>query len=536
LQDVVPDGICSCDVMLNKRSGNLYRYVHELHQVNSSEHIHIGDNLYSDVLAPSRIGVKAIHYYPDHEKQRRKNWQKLYSSRSELFRHIQRTAHDSVKAASGQARSSEETSFRLGIEAAPLFVGLALLVAERCLVDKVDQLFFFTREGEFFLKLYKAVVPTGYCAHHELPEPRLLEVSRLATFCASLQSVTVKEMMRLWTLYNTQSVFALAKSLGIDPEILRAKCLEHSIEIEEPIVHPWQDARVEHLFSDTTFQALIEKRVRSENHLVSTYLKQHGINDEGANIGVVDIGWRGTIQDNLAYILPGNKYFGYYLGLQRFLNPQPANCIKRSFGPDANLDMDFNHLLDAVSPIEMLCNSPFGSVAGYRLDADGLIYAERLIEPAENRVFDETVRHFQDGVLLAARHWQPYVESHAICSAELRQLGCKIWHRLILKPKRIISEAYASLSHNEMFGVGCFVEKRLVPAPEQLIKSLYCPASRRDVILYLRQTQWTSGLRHRRDLTLVHRGLLIAALMGGRAYKRLRLWMHYYAMRRHNEG
>lgn len=418
-------------------------------------------------------------------------------------------------------------AFRRGVGAAPLFVGYALFIAERSLVDEVDRLYFFTREGEFFQRVFQAVLPSARLANQSLPGSSLLEVSRLATFSPSLRSASIEEMMRLWSLYDSQSIFALTRSLGLDPSVLDPVCARQTIPLDEPIVQPWLDARVKRLFQDPEFIRILSDKIASDRQAALAYFREQGLTEGRGPIGVVDIGWRGTIQDNLAIMLPGRRFFGYYLGLQRFLNPQPPNGVKRAYGPNANRDLLFSHLLDAVSPMEMLCNSPLGSVMGYGFE-DERPRASRLTEPSENGRHAEVVGHFQDGVLFACRHWAPYVESHSIRSGELREMACHLWSDLIARPDRQIAEAYAALNHNDVFGVGAFVDKRVVPSPRSMLRGLFSASDRRAVILYIKQTQWTPGLWHRSDLSHLHRGMLISALLAGRVYKRARMWMHYH--------
>ncbi|MBL8223646.1 MAG: hypothetical protein JNL62_30720, partial [Bryobacterales bacterium] len=102
---------------------------------------------------------------------------------------------------------------------------------------------------------------------------------------------------------------------------------------------------------------------------------------------------------------------GHYLGLARVLNEQPVNCRKHAFGPNLNQHPEASHLLDAVAPLEMLSNSPNGSVEGYRLLPSGKIEAQRLIDEEENTVFHSYVSHFQQGVLFAAQAWASVAET-----------------------------------------------------------------------------------------------------------------------------
>jgi hypothetical protein len=446
---------------------------------------------------------------------------------SSLQRHIEHSALAAAVPILNDLRTKPGLIFRLGIKSAPLFVGQALFIAEQSIIDDVEAIYFFTREGEFFERVFASVVPNGRLANHVLPHARLLEVSRLATFSASLRAVSLDEMRRLWSLYDSQSLFALARSLQLEPEALEPICERHGLPLAETIVHPWLDTRVKALFADPGFVRLVSDKIAEDRQAALAYFAQRELVDGRGPFGLVDIGWRGTIQDNLAWMLPNTRFFGYYLGLQRFLNPQPPNGVKRAYGPDANLNLFFSHLLDAVSPMEMLCNSPHGSVMGYRLE-DGEARALRLSEPTENAIHAEVVRHFQDGVLFACRHWAPHVEAHSIRSQDLREQACQLWSDLIERPDRQISEAYAALKHNDVFGVGDFVDKRVVPSPWRMIRGLVSSEDRRAVILYIKQTQWSSGLWQRHDLSRSHRLMLIAALTLGRAYKHLRMWMHYH--------
>lgn len=477
---------------------------------------------------PARLGIEASASCPEAEQSRPGPASQLRRERHRLFRQIDQEALEAAASLGEGMDAARRALFGLGVRSAPLFFGFALFIAEQSRVDRVSRLCFFTREGELFHQVFERVFPEGRFAGLELPPAEILEVSRLATFSASLGSLSLKEMMRLWTLYSSQSIFALGKSLGIEPEQLGLSCARHGIALAEDIIRPWEDDRVARLFADADFKRIVIDKIERDRQAAALYFERRGVATAGDTVGIVDIGWRGTIQDNIALMLPQTRFVGYYMGLQRFLNVQPPNCLKKAFGPNANRDLLFSHLLDAVSPMEMLCNSPHGSVMGYRTDGNGDAVAIRLTEASETAIYTDTVRHFQDGVLFALPFWSARMEPAGLRSAELREMACGIWTSLITKPDRQISEAYAALNHNDVFGVGCFVDKKVVPSPIKLLRSLVFSRDRRDVILYIKQTQWTSGLWHRRDLAVLHKAVLVAALSTGRAYKRTRMWMQHH--------
>jgi len=521
LDDLVADGISSCDVGLNKRSGNLFHHVQTRLGVAPSEHVHIGDNPHADVNMPSRLGIKAVHFQPEEEHQKRMARADFLNDRKTLFRHLDEEIRTRTHEELGRLQGKASSAFLLGLRAAPLLVGFMSHIAEHALFDRIKRLFFFTREGEFFIQVWRRLFPENQLAGQVLPSAQLLEVSRIATFCASLREVSTKELMRLWNLYSTQSIYALLKTLGLPPDGFAEVCQAHGLSLKEDVVYPWQDVRVRNLFQDPAFRGSIKEKINQDRENLVAYLHEHGWGADIARLGIVDIGWRGTIQDNLALLSPHTQVHGYYLGLQRYLNEQPANVDKSAFGPDANMANDYVELLDAVSIIEMLCNSLHGSVTAYERDSNGLMRAVRLVDEEENKVHREFVGHFQRGVLAACEVWADYVDSHVITSAELRGPGCVIWRELVKNAHCDLAQTYASLSHNEVFGVGGFVDKSVVPSPTQLIQGLFSARIRRDVILYVRQTQWIAGITARDDLGPIHKLMLVGVLYLAKIYKRI---------------
>jgi predicted HAD superfamily hydrolase len=71
LDNLINDGHSSCDVKLNKRSGNLYKFIFEKYDLNPDQQIHIGDNYYSDVEVPTSLGIQSYHFEPDIEHKKR---------------------------------------------------------------------------------------------------------------------------------------------------------------------------------------------------------------------------------------------------------------------------------------------------------------------------------------------------------------------------------------------------------------------------------------------------------------------------------
>lgn len=492
LDAIVADGLVSCDLMLNKRSGRLFRHVHALYGVSPADHVHIGDNPYADVERPRSIGINAVSYLPEQPHLDRGTREATFASRNALFAQLHASTLQAGEKASETLASHEAAAFQVGLQAAPLFIGFALFIAERAVMDAPDRLFFFTREGEFFHRLYTTLFPEGAHAGHRLPPASVLCVSRQATFAASLEAVTISELGRVWSLNSQQKLSTLFAILDIDIDMLAPLLDELGLSADELIVNPGQDPRILALFSNPQFLTEARASAASRREHLTAYLGQNGV-EPGRKLGFIDIGWRGTIQDNIARVLKDNDTVGYYLALRSFLNEQPPNTSKFAFGPDERIEsnMDF---FETFEPLELLCNSSEGSVSGYRQEGDSIVPI-REINQRENAVIDQFTRHFQEGVIAAAKIQQPLLQCHSVHSAELRDTALKVWKKLATRPPKQLLEAYYAAPQHDLFGFGGFFDRGQAPSLGMLAQALFRRKQRELVVQYVKRTQWTAALR-----------------------------------------
>ena len=499
LGHLVDRGYSSCDHYLNKRSGRIFSLVLERENVDAESTFHVGDNLHSDVRMPESYGITAVAYRPKVESDFRALREEEFDSRPASIAKLvsnQRASFSPSYSLSGISRQLYE----YGEYCAPLVVGFVLFVMERSIRQGHEKIYFFTREGEFFKKVYdrlRALQPLGQLA----PPSEILEVSRLATFGPSLRGFTPGELMRIWTLYSTQSVAALLKSMNVDVQGALVYVARHGIDVHESIHFPWLDEAVLALFNDASFLDFLSIEVGEKKIALLQYLQGKGLSGSTKLACVVDIGWRGTIQDNLCYLMPNCHFDGYYIGLNSFLNDQPSNSTKTAFGPDINNDKSehWADLFAAVAPLEMLCNSASGSVTGYSVAA-GNARAERIMDGAENYVVDCYVTHFQAGVVASIDRLGELIRIHAISSDELRPMGVQIWASIIRKPSSAVTHAYFQLNHNEQFGVGGFADKSGPISLWRWCKAPLFPSEVRNLIRELEGTGWPEGYLYQRNI------------------------------------
>jgi hypothetical protein len=384
------------------------------------------------------------------------------------------------------AERQQQALFRQGVRYAPLFHGFIRFVIERAIAADRERIYYLTREGEFFQQIHDRIAAaTGA----RLPLSALLEVSRRSTFAASLESVTTTTLMRLWTLYSTQSVRALLVSLNLDPVPFAEDVRRHELALDEAVVHPWDDRRIRGFLADRRVADRLAHACAEQRLDLLGYLRERGITEGITRMAIVDIGWRGTIQDNLAHVLPSVAIDGSYLGLLRYLNAQPPNVTKAAFGPDENA-FDRATLLKFVTPYEMLTNSASGSVTGYVWSASG-VRAVRVNQPGEDVIHRHYTHAFQQGVLDAI----PALEKHSgRDGAQRKARALRLWHDLAFNPPRSLASAYLALQHDETFGLGTAVTRPNERRVGLIARALVSRPSRLALEQWLDATTWPAGV------------------------------------------
>lgn len=461
-------GYVSCYHKVNKRSGRLYDIVKA--KEHPEQWIHIGDNPYSDVYVPKHRGIQAKHYMQPTIKRK---------SIEDALKELPIERHDE----------------QLGVHHAIFFYAFVTDILEKCIQGDIKYVYYFTREGEFFKRIHEAIEsnnPYGV----NLPKAELLEVSRKSTFTPSLREVTLSELMRLWNQYSIQPISALFQSLGADITDFIPFLEQHQIQIDEEIICPWNDNRIQALFADELFIEKLEEIIKDKRCSAISYFVEKGI-DKQESFAIVDIGWRGTIQDNLCYLFPEKHIVGFYVALLPFLNEQPFNARKHGY---LNASALFRELIKCITPLEMICNSPNGSVLLYEQIETGTV-AKRKIEKGENNVYYSFTQHFQSGILKAIPIISKYCNAHGMVTSDLYGIAVKHLYDFFNKPDKVASNAFFQLQHNEEFGLGKFIDKRTTFRPILFVVAIFSRRKRQELADFLRKTNWVQAYLARYHLS-----------------------------------
>lgn len=427
----------SADYLLNKRTGNLYKKAEEEIGIKPEEHIHVGDNQYSDIDMANSLGIETI---------------KTTKTEFDFTPEKGRNFNFDLSCVKKEGKTKEERLFNTGVDLAPLLYFFGYSIVEYAIKNRIPTVYYATREGETFIKIHELIKennPFGV----ELPECDIIEVSRMGTFSASLKEFSIPELLRLWSQYRVQSMKALFKTMAIDIEPYKQYLGKYDLNPEENIVDPWFDLRVQNLCADKEFIDKIQIELdRKKSELLEYFETKKNIRNDDKPMFMVDIGWRGTIQDNLAYIFTNKRIGGYYLTLYDFYNLQPRNTYKISYLDDKNIRD--NEVASMITLLEWIYNPGTGSVVEYKQGE-----ALRRAKTEETDIVKQYIKPLQDGMFEAAKVINEYMKYHPYEAQETKGYVYELIRKIKTKPSKELIEAYYSMIFNDTFGTAEYVEK-----------------------------------------------------------------------------
>ena len=443
----------SADIMKTKRDeGHLFEYFSEKENIKYENMIHVGDNQHSDIDMAKRYGIETIKI-PNPKK---------YNFDINNLGNIDLKLHNIKKDASTEnlakltrenLKEYKKSLYNQGIE----FSAIAYYYIYDIIIDAVlkgyDKIYYQTREGETFIKFHE-IIEKNNPFPFKVPKAELIEVSRVATFAASLDEFNVQNLLRIWSQYRAQSMKALFKSLDIDIEKYDEYFKKYDIDKEMTIYEPWFNFKVTTLLQDKEFKKEIEEELKEKRERLLEYLKGKGIeNKEGNKIYLVDIGWRGTIQDNLAFVLDKVHIEGGYIALFDYYNPQRENVAKRALIRDSKVTWEYVAL--TLTIYEMMFSSDTKSVAGYENGK-----AIRKGKKEEVDFVKNIILPIREGMIDGAKYIAKFMKERDIMEDMYLGYLYNLAREIKENPSKILVEAYYSLVYNETFGTGEYLNGR----------------------------------------------------------------------------
>jgi len=328
----------------------------------------------------------------------------------------------------------------------------------RALVEQgVQQVFFLSREGQPLMRMfdmYRERVGGRMKSHY-------LEVSRRSTLLPSRAPLAEETFETLFRQYRRISLVEFLSSLGLESHTLSlAKALALPAGVESRREEDFPTSRIfSALKALPLFQTLYESERAARRRAFIDYLSDLSGGTLPATLVIVDVGWKGTIQDNLFTLLcregdtTVRAVTGYYVGLVAEGAAAPNNdkygllfsCVG---APSPNFRV-FN---ENRALFEVLLAADHGSIVSYESTADGrarpirgefeegeMLAAE--VFPIQRQLFKHFERLVSAMPSLEKGHSLPFeevVRAHA---------------RMVFNPTRFERTWFSSVFHVENYGV-----------------------------------------------------------------------------------
>lgn len=374
--DTLFDGIIvSCEESVNKAQGQLYDLIKKRFVLNGTESYMIGDNYRSDILQARKHGFTTVHI--------RTKVHKSLDSRKILT-----------------DKMCKEKQFGMSYaNYAFLFYRYISLLYTALKKEGLSGVFFFSREGELlkkFFDLYCDVMKRKF----GLPaiESHYLYVSRQATYAASLNDLASEDFHVLFHQYPNQSIDTFLMNLGFD--VYERKFLKENIPLDFDVVVDdlCHSSQFSLLKENTKFISLYSEKISQSKHYLCEYLRQNGF-FTNKKVAIVDVGWKGTIQDNISKCLQREQcIIGYYCGLSKDAETNAENRKEGLlFSEYPKRSLDLNIWSFDAGFWERLLTASHPSVKGYTLENDKIIPLFNdfgteednfeLMKPIQNQMF-----------------------------------------------------------------------------------------------------------------------------------------------------
>ena len=418
LLELVEDVVSSADTFLAKASGQAFPLLQDKFQIDIATWLHIGDNPISDGLRPAEFGIASLVLKDSDEKFRKaliKRYQN-YSRGRPFYRG--RALQQLMLPLEAENREHQDLYIEGYNFLGPMIGAFVHHLADECRRLGLTKLFFFSREGYTFKKVWDICTPVLF-PDGNLPETEYLYVSRMALAGAScaMEGLTATSANIALLPPGNKNFRDIARIFQLDLNALEPHLERHKLTADSVLsqLHEGYNqkftARLMELLEDYHFQDQIKDQTRDSNKALIRYLTEVGffVHDQ---VAVADIGWLGTIQRFLYNAVKHRpdcpRLHGYVFGATRGIPFQGdlKNSLTGVIYDRHHFDLGASSILYARDLFEEACRAPHPTIERYQLSADGYALQFRTKDDATGRAELEQDQYYsplQQGIFAAAQ-------------------------------------------------------------------------------------------------------------------------------------
>lgn len=329
-----------------KSTGNLFKKVFRDFACAPNRILHIGDSKRGDWLAPLKLGMKIypirthynnLLYHADLKEQN--------LSRNILYSFLNNSVLGS-------------RYFKIGYETlGPLLYGFSEWLHNEKDKENLSQLLFFSRDGEIMKKAYDILYPEE--------NNRYIYVSRRSLLVPLFWNCSSwTETLNLIPLTRFVNLSSFFEMLGLDSKLYEDKIMDFGFDPYDylEVCDLSKNDKLANLMSSVWNDVCCNSKKEFDNF--KSYIKNLNIQGQ---YGIVDIGWKGTMQRSYEKLLSlmnaKHSVIGFYLGLTSDLNRAKAYLFSAK-QPENELK-----IWSFLGLFEMMFSASHGSVKKYIDDA-----------------------------------------------------------------------------------------------------------------------------------------------------------------------
>lgn len=383
LLSFVDEIISSADTFLAKASGKAFPLIEKRFALDKSSWMHIGDNPISDGVRASEFGLRALVLRDAREKHRKSIIKRYYNYGMGRPFYRGRALQQLMLSYEGENIEQSDLYVEGYNFIGPMVGAFVQHIAEECRRLGLSKIFFLSREGYTFKKVWEKCTPLLY-PDANLPEIEYLYVSRMALAGANcaVDGLTQTSVSIAFLPAGNRDFRDIARIFKLDlekviPYLSRYKLTQDSCL--SPLHEGYEQKysiRLLELLEDESFQEEVRRQTLPANEALSRYLEDVSFFTHD-QVAIVDIGWLGTIQrflyNSVKHRQDCPRLHGFLFGATRGIAfPDDLKNDIQGVVYDRNrFDLSASCILYARDVFEEACRAPYPTLDGYELSEDG---------------------------------------------------------------------------------------------------------------------------------------------------------------------
>jgi HAD superfamily hydrolase (TIGR01549 family) len=488
----------SSSIGKTKATGEMYELMLKELSVQPEEMLHIGDNPDSDITMPAQYGIKTYFYKKCRDRalqdnEFREHWFKEDTGGENSIEKslcaatlVNRLYADDPL----EQESEQEFWYELGYKyVGLLFFGFGKWLLDLLIKDRIEKVYFLSRDGFIMKKVYDTLSKS----FGHTPPSEYMYASRRALNLPAITELNDEDLNFLVSGTSTLTVSQFLERVGFDPSHYDRKIRDAGFSgRDDKVISGREYGMLRQLYLSIADD--IRGKALRERELLFAYFRDVGLFGT-ERVGIVDIGWHGSMQYSISRILRlmGKEVYikGYYLGTwSKAREFHDAGYAMNAYLCEFGQPRIYEDIIKCcVEIFEFIHTAPHGSVINFeRINGNiGPVFDKNDQESERMHKAQIVQRGAMDLVEDLSEAWKhfPFLKVS-------KDIIIKPLHRVLSEPSYRETVYLGDLEHAE--GFGDVYVKRAIAKPPGLLETIMNP---RSYFNGYRQAFWKKGYKKR---------------------------------------